>query len=200
MKLKAQDSRTVVLVHGIWDTSQVFARMARWLEGRGFRTLAVDLAPSDGAVGLEELAGQLRAFVGRELAPGETFDLIGFSMGGLVSRYFVQRLGGAERVGRLITISTPHRGTYWAYGNGNVGSRQMRPGSKFLAELNRDIENLERVRMVSIWTPLDLMILPAWSSRLGEDFPVLVGLHAWMVRSRRCFKVVGRVLGENIAS
>ncbi len=190
-------ARAVVLVHGIWDTSRVFARMSRWLEARGFRTLAVDLTPSDGTVGLEELARQLREFVERELAPGESFDLIGFSMGGLVSRYYVQRLGGVERVGRLITISTPHRGTYWAYTAGNVGSRQMQPGSKFLVELNRDMAILERVRVASIWTPLDLMIVPAGSSRLGEEFRVMVGLHAWMVRSRQCWEIVGRLLGNS---
>ena len=120
-------------------------------------------------------------------------------MGGLVSRYYVQRLGGMNRVGRLITISTPHRGTYWALANGNVGSRQMRPGSEFLRELNRDAGVLERVQHASIWTPLDLMILPPWSSRLGEDFGVMVGLHAWMPRSRKCWKVVRRLLGENQA-
>ena len=109
-----EQSRAVVLVHGIWDTSRVFRRMTRWLEDRGFRVLAVDLVPSDGTVGLDVLAGQLRDFVERKLAPGESFDLIGFSMGGLVSRYYVQRLGGMERVRRLITISAPHRGTLWA--------------------------------------------------------------------------------------
>ena len=196
MKSNAPNSRVVVLVHGIWVTSRVFARMARWLEGRGFRALAVDLTPSDGAVGLNKLAEQLRGFVEQNLAPGEWFDLIGFSMGGLVSRYYVQRLGGVERVGRLITISAPHRGTYWAYTAGNAGSKQMRPGSAFLTDLDRDIRNLERVRVASIWTPLDLMIVPAGSSRLGvgEEFRLVVGLHAWMVKDRRCWEVVGRLL------
>ena len=198
MKLKANNSRAVVLVHGIWDTSRVFARMSKYLTARGFRTLAVDLTPSDGAVGLEDLAAQLAEFVERALAPGESFDLVGSSMGGLVSRYYVQRLGGVERVGRLITISAPHQGTYWAYTAGNAGSKQMRPGSKFLVDLDRDMQSLERVRVASIWTPLDLMIVPAGSSRLGvgEEFPVTVGLHAWMVRSRKCWEVVGRLLED----
>jgi triacylglycerol lipase len=189
-----QRRRAVVLVHGIWDTSRVFARMGRWLEERGYRALAVDLKPSDGSVGLNKLAEQLRIFVERELEAGESFDLVGFSMGGLVSRYYVQRLGGIERVGRLITISSPHRGTYWAFTDGNAGSRQMRPGSKFLRELNRDVEILERVQHASIWTPLDLMIVPAGSSRLGEAFRVMVGLHAWMPRSRQCWEVVAKLL------
>ena len=65
-------------------------------------------------------------------------------MGGLVSRYYVQRLGGIERVRRLITISTPHQGTLWAHMVGNPGSRQMRPGSAFLSKLNHDAAMLER--------------------------------------------------------
>jgi len=170
--------------------------MSRYLSARGFRPLAVDLAPSNGAVGLEELAAQLSAFVAQELTTDEPFDLVGFSMGGLVSRYYVQRLGGAERVGRLITISSPHQGTYWAFTGGNAGARQMRPGSEFLRELNRDTEILERVRHASIWTPLDLMIVPAESSRLGSEHRVMVGLHAWMPRSRRCSDLVAKLLGE----
>jgi triacylglycerol lipase len=172
--------------------------MGRWLEERGYRALAVDLKPSDGSVGLEKLAEQLREFVEVQLA-GESFDLVGFSMGGLVSRYYVQRLGGVERVGRLITISSPHRGTYWAYTAGNPGSLQMRPGSQFLVDLDRDMQSLERVKVVSIWTPLDLMIVPAGSSRLGVGvkFPVAIGLHAWMGKSARCFEVVGRLLSPD---
>jgi triacylglycerol lipase len=194
-----QRRRTVVLVHGIWDTSRVFARMGRWLEAHGYRALAVDLKPSDGSVGLEKLAEQLRDFVDVQLAAGEPFDLVGFSMGGLVCRYYVQRLGGVERVRRFITISSPHRGTYWAYTARNLGSRQMRPGSQFLVDLDRDMQSLERVKVASIWTPLDLMIVPAGSSRLGvgEEFRVTVGLHAWMARSWQCCVVVGRLLGDS---
>jgi triacylglycerol lipase len=188
--------RTVVLVHGIWDTSRIFGPMAAWLTARGFRPLALDLVPSDGSVGLDELAGQLARFVEERLSADETFDLVGFSMGGLIARYYVQKMGGVERVGRLITISAPHRGTYWAYASRTVGSRQMRPGSEFLAELNRDVAWLERVKLASIWTPLDLMIVPAGSSRLGvgEEFKVAVGLHAWMARSGRCLGLVEKLL------
>ncbi|MEY4561715.1 MAG: hypothetical protein RLZZ618_992 [Pseudomonadota bacterium] len=36
--------------------------------------------------------------------------LVGHSMGGLVARYFLEHLGGAEITRHLITIGTPHRG------------------------------------------------------------------------------------------
>jgi len=188
--------RPVVLVHGIFDTSKIFTTMANWLKVRGFRPLAPNLIPSSGAVGVDALAAQIGPFVDRHLSPGQQFDLIGFSMGGLVSRYYVQRLGGMERVGRLITISAPHHGTYSAYILGNRGSKQMRPGSVFLNELNRDAALLDRVRFVSIWTPLDLMIVPAKSSRLGvgEEFRIPVALHPWMLRSKRILELVAKLL------
>ena len=72
----------------------------------------------------------------------------------------------------------------------------MRPGSVFLNELNRDAALLERVKFVSIWTPLDLMIVPANSSRLGvgEEFRIPVALHPWMLRSKRILELVAKLL------
>ncbi|MGO9865717.1 MAG: esterase/lipase family protein [Terriglobales bacterium] len=192
----AEIMRPVVLDPGIFDTSKIFRRMASWLSASGFRPLALNLIPSSGALGLDQLAAQVGEFADRHLSPGEHFDLVGFSMGGLVSRYFVQRLGGIERVRRLITISAPHHGTYLAYALGNRGSRQMRPGSDFLRQLNRDAGMLERVGFASIWTPLDLMIVPANSSRLGvgEEFRIPVALHPWMLRSKRVLELVAKLL------
>ena len=173
--------------------------MARFLSEQGVRPLALDLVPSNGDLGLDALARQVTTFADERIPSGEQFDLVGFSMGGLVSRYYVQRLGGLERVTRVITISTPHFGTLWAHTARNPASRQMRRGSEFLAKLNRDTAMLERLRFASIWTPMDLMILPASSSRLGvgEDFRIPVALHAWMPGNRRCWELVARMLRQD---
>jgi pimeloyl-ACP methyl ester carboxylesterase len=42
---------------------------------------------------------------------GETVDIIAHSFGGLVARYYIQKLGGENRVRQLITMGTPHRGS-----------------------------------------------------------------------------------------
>jgi len=191
--------RNVVLVHGIWDTAKIFNPLGQVLKRSGFQPLAIDLKPSNGDLGLDRLAQQLATFVEEHVPPGEQFDLIGFSMGGLVGRYYAQRLGGLERIGRLITISSPHRGTLWALTGSNPGSRQMRPGSAFLKALNHDAATLERVKFVSIWTQMDLTIIPASSSRLGvgEEFQIPVALHPWMPKSRRCMELVSRLLLES---
>ncbi len=45
------------------------------------------------------------------------FDLIGHSNGGLVSRFYVENLGGSAHIRKLITIDTPHYGSGIAYGS-----------------------------------------------------------------------------------
>jgi len=192
-------SRNVVLVHGIWDTSKIFHSLSRVLENSGLQPRALNLEPNNGDLGLDQLALQVAAFIKENIPPEEQFDLVGFSMGGLVSRYYVQRLGGIERVRRLITISSPHRGTLWAHTGSNPGSQQMRPGSRFLIDLNQDAAMLNRVGFVSIWTPLDLTIVPASSSslRIGAEFKIPVALHPWMPKSRRCMELVSKLLLES---
>ena len=192
--------RTVVLVHGIFDTPRLFRRMARHLNGLGFRTLVPQLTPRSAACGLDVLAARLREYLEEQLAAGERFDLVGFSIGGLVSRYYTQRLGGVERVRRLITIASPHHGTWTAYALPNRGCRQMRPRSEFLLDLNREAAMLERVGFVSIWSRMDLMIVPARSSRMGvgEEFTVPVPIHPLLAVSRHSVELVGRLLKEEM--
>ena len=77
----------------------------------------------------------------------------------------------------------------------------MRLRSDFLADLNKDAPMLERVRFASIWTPLDLMIVPASSSRLGvgAEFTIPVPLHAWMPKSQRSMRLIVKLLQERPA-
>ena len=90
-------------------------RMRRWLERRGWNVFAVTLTPSDGTVSLGQLAEQLASYIVENFAADCKIDIDRYSMGGLVCRDYVQRLNGAARVDRLITISTPHHGTRLAY-------------------------------------------------------------------------------------
>src|SRR5208337_3989040 len=101
----------VVLVPGIWDTSSVFNRMAARLEKAGWSVCAVSLKPNDGSVTLEQSADELRQLIDERLGPRQSLDLVAFSMGGLVARYYAQRMGGLARIRHFVTISTPHHGT-----------------------------------------------------------------------------------------
>ena len=197
--MKSDKNRNpVLLVHGMNDTGKVFSKMAPLLSQWGFSVYDLDLIPNNGDECLDCLAQQLADYIEKAFSPEQGLDLVGFSMGGIVSRYYVQQLGGIDRVQRFITISSPHRGTMLAYGSQRPGCLQMRPDSPFLKDLNRDISMLERLNFTSIWTPLDLMIVPANSSQMpvGKDVQVLVPLHPWMLIDSKSIQAVANALSE----
>jgi triacylglycerol lipase len=164
----------VVVVHGIHSSSRDMVRMVQALRADGRETFAIDLRPQDGSASLEQLSEQLAAFI-TEKVHRRPVDLIGYSMGGLVSRHYLQRRGGLKHVRRFISLSAPHHGTVLGWLNRGSGARQMRLGSAFLEELNADAQVLQQVGMVSLWTRTDLVILPPRSSVL----PAVHNEHIW---------------------
>jgi triacylglycerol lipase len=193
---------SILLIHGIDDTDAIFHKMIPYLQTHGWEVHSFSMIPSNGKVSLDRLAQQVADYVDKTFKPEQAIDLIGFSMGGIVSRYYIQRLGGIDRVQRFITISSPHQGTLTAYGRSNPGCAQMKPHSAFLNDLNQDVAQLERLNFTSIWTPFDLMILPANSSHLpvGKERKIPAGGHAWMVTDSRVLQAVAEALLEPIRS
>lgn len=176
----------VVLVHGFMETGSSWRHLERRLRKAGYECIVPRLKPKDGRGGLERLAKGLKTDIDNAFGPDTPITLIGFSMGGLVSRYYLQSLGGASRCQKLFTISSPHQGTQTAFLYPSKGAVQMRPGSRFLKNLAATEENLGKIPVVSYRTPLDLMILPAansiWSRAENVKFTVLA--HPMMLTSR----------------
>ncbi|WP_016952263.1 triacylglycerol lipase [Anabaena sp. PCC 7108] len=200
MNTEQRQRHPVLLVHGLNDTSAVFNKMALYLRQRGWSVHTLDLLPNNGAVVLDQLAQQVADYVTATFEPEQAIDLIGFSMGGIVSRYYVQRLGGINNVKRFITISSPHQGTVVAYGSWLPGCMQMRPNNSFLQDLNSDVEMLKQLNFTSMWTPYDLMIVPAKSSQipLGKEVILPVVFHPWMLTDSRTLEKVSAALVEPI--
>lgn len=192
----------VLLVHGIFRRKTVFNRMSIYLSSLGWEVHSFDLKPSNARLGLDKLAEQISAYITHHFAPNQPIDLVGLSMGGLVSRYYVQRLRGNERVKRFVTIASPHYGTWLAYTLPFIGCIQMRPGSVFLQDLNRDLEILAKVNFTSIWTPYDFVIVPAQSCRLGigQEIKLPIFAHAMMVRDKRTLQALVQALSLPISN
>lgn len=189
-----------VLVPGFGDDSTVLQGLARFLQRQGLAAYAISPQPSDGAVALEELAQQLADAIGQRFPADVKLNLVGFSMGGLICRSYVQQCGGVARTERLITIATPHQGTWTAYTYNRPACIQMRPGSDFLTALNRDLTDLERLQFTSIWTPFDMTIVPATSSYLpvGEMAPVLSPFHATLLLDPRILQMIAHRLQQPV--
>ena len=70
-------------------------------------------------------------------------DILGHSMGGLIGLYYVKKLGGADKVRKLIMMGTPLRGTWVAaagiatLGLFSASSWQLLPKSHLLTELDK---------------------------------------------------------------
>ncbi len=195
-----QQRNPVLLVHGIWDTGKVFRRMIPFLNEGGWKVYDLDLVPNHGVKGLDDLAQQVANKVEATFGSEQPFDLLGFSMGGIVSRYYVQRLGGINRVQRFISLSAPNHGTTIAYFNQGLGCVQMRPSSALLKDLNSDVAMLSQINFTSIWTPFDTMIVPADSSKMpvGENIVVPVLNHAWMLTDSKSLNAIATALSAPI--
>lgn len=193
--------RPVLLVHGIDDDARAFGRMETYLRARGWSELeAMTLTPSDASPGVPAMAQQVaRAAQALQARTGAAdLDVVSFSMGALVSRYWLYRQGGAAAVAHWVSISGPHHGTLTGYARDNEGTRQMRFGSDLLQDLERDEGQWGAVKVTCLWTPLDLMIVPSTSSVLrGADcqrFPVVV--HPAMLWDARVLERVEAALSD----
>jgi triacylglycerol lipase len=180
----------VVLVHGFLETGSAFKMLKQRLEKHGYECYVPRLIHADGRGGLEKIAAHLKEDIEHQFGDKEPISIIAFSMGGLVSRYYLQNLGGSHRCEKLITISSPHHGTRAAWLYPTKGAEQMRPGSQFLADLENTQCNLGDIPVTSYRTRLDLIILPStssiWDRAENLEHPAL--LHPLMITSNHVIK------------
>ncbi len=192
----------VFLVHGIDDRGFVFRRLERSLRADGYDPILISYSPNTGRVPLDALAKQVGQQISGLLKRDEPFAVVAFSMGGLVTRWWLQELEPNIRPALFITASSPHHGTLTAYARFNPGARQMRPGSSFLKCLDHGLERLQSVRLVTLRTPWDLMILPSASSILpgAENHCIPVIAHPFMLMDGRSIRLIHSLLDETFAS
>lgn len=175
----AASTTPVVLVHGIVDNRSIFAVLARALRRRGFGAVhAVNYRVHTALTGdIRRAARDLSDHVERICAAtgADRVHVIGHSLGGLLARYYVQRLGGDRRVDTLVTLGSPHRGSAIAHLlPPTTIPRQLQPGSDLMRELESPAPGC-RTRFLAVWSPVDQLILPQRNARL--DHPDLRVTH-----------------------
>lgn len=191
--------RPLVLVHGLWDTPHLFRRLVRRLDEHGFPLLVPHLPHRLGAVPLRTLAEQLDDHIRVRWGMDREIDLLGFSMGGIISRVWLQQLGGARRTHRFISVGSPQQGTLtaqwipaWLF----AGLADMKRGSPLLRALNADENSLKTLQCFSFYTRWDLMVVPGWQAHLPVGFvsslPVLT--HQQLMSHPRSLDVLLKTL------
>ncbi|WP_227025246.1 lipase family alpha/beta hydrolase [Streptomyces tsukubensis] len=154
-------TRPVVLLHGFIDNRSVFVLLRRSLAQHDrYRVHSLNHSPLTHDI--RAAAGLLGQHID-ELCRGTDepeVDIVGHSLGGLIARYYVQRLGGDVRVRTLVTLGTPHSGTLAApLMNAHPIVRQMRPGSELMAELRAPAPHCV-TRFFAFWSELDQVMVP----------------------------------------
>ncbi|MGI5481149.1 esterase/lipase family protein [Streptomyces lavendofoliae] len=156
-----------VLLHGFADNRSVFVLLRRSLLRHGRRQVeSLNHSPltRDIRVAAGLLGRHIEEICDRTGHP--EVDIVGHSLGGLIARYYVQRLGGDRRVRTLVTLGTPHSGTTVApLAGAHPLVRQMRPGSSVLRELGEPAPGC-RTRFVAFWSDLDQWMVPVETARV----------------------------------
>lgn len=173
----AHHPETVLLLHGFFQTRNIWEVMEDRLRSDGYGVLSFDLGGllwRFNTRSIPDLAEMVAQKLER-LCQRHNLDrlhIIGHSKGGLVARTYIQRFGGDRRVKSLITLGTPHHGTPTAalgtvIMGGGLLSRspwQMLPGSPLLRRLRED-HFPAGIPLASIYSKHDV-ICPWWCSVL----------------------------------
>ncbi|AAQ00114.1 MULTISPECIES: esterase/lipase family protein [Prochlorococcus] len=179
--------RPLVLVHGLWNTPQLFKRLEDRLNQPQSFVLAPHLPHDCGRINIRKLAVELDSQITRTLGPDVLIDLLGFSMGGLISRVWLQEMGGYQRTRRFFSVGSPHYGTLTAQlvpANIFAGIAEMKVGSKLIKSLNNDLTNLQKLNCRSYFCKFDLMVFPGFRAVLpiGPSISLPVFTHKALIK------------------
>jgi triacylglycerol esterase/lipase EstA (alpha/beta hydrolase family) len=196
----AAHPRPVVLVHGTFaDMSDSWQALSPLLKNNGWCVFALNYGSyaGSGAIGvygvgeIRNSAQELSAFVDKVLAAtgaGEV-DMVGHSQGGMMPRYYLKFLGGAEKVHTLVGLSPSNHGTtldgiavlaaFFPGASQFTGvlcpaCEEQIVGSAFLAELNSGGDTVPGVEYTVIQTRYDQVVTPYTSAFLSGATNILL--------------------------
>ncbi len=160
----------VLFVHGLACNRGFWNPWLRRLASQGRTCLAVNLEPAFGAIGDAYADTIGRAVQRLEQATGAKPVIVAHSMGGLAVRYWMQRDMAAHRVERVITIGTPHRGTWLARFGRTDSARQMAIDSDWLRCLAARESAATYSRFTCFYGRCDNVVFPSSHAQLpGAD-------------------------------
>lgn len=121
--------QSVVLIHGLWMNGLEMWLLRRRLEKLGYRVYQFRYR----TVGrdLKQNAERLNNYLGKYVE-GETVHLVAHSLGGLVVRRLLSDFS-VQRPGRVVTLGTPHQGSYVAHRASRNGLLRRLLGSSLSA-------------------------------------------------------------------
>jgi pimeloyl-ACP methyl ester carboxylesterase len=168
--------RGVVLIHGFVCNRGFWSPWLKVLRSRDHAFVAVNLEPVFGSISsyapiIEEAVQRVTRVTG--LAP----LLVCHSMGGLAARDWLEARQGHDRVMHVVTIASPHHGTWLARFSRLTNGREMRRGSAWLAKLEQARGGRPYAEFTCWYTNCDNIVFPVTTATLpGADNRLLAGV------------------------
>lgn len=180
----AQGRRGLLLVHGFFCNRGVWNPWLQRLRAQGVPYVAVNLEPVSGSI--DDYAQILeRAVQQLERCTGVPPVIVAHSMGGLAVRRWLAGAGqaGDARVHHIVTIGTPHRGTWLARWALSTNMREMRIDSPWQRLLGTSELAWRPAKFTCFYSHCDNIVFPPATATLpGADNRHLPGVaHVEMV-------------------
>ncbi|CAB0785141.1 esterase/lipase family protein [Corynebacterium diphtheriae] len=171
----------VILIHGTGVTKGDWMELGHTLRSLGYAVWAPDFGMRSTAA-VAESAAQVGAYIDAVLTvtKAKKAIVVGHSQGGILARYWMHNLDGANKVSHLISLAVPHHGT--SHGGmmsplgrtprgtavidslitGFFGASgfEMLHDSELIAQLNEHGDTLPQVHYSCIATRSDTIIQP----------------------------------------
>ncbi len=164
----AGDRCGIVFIHGFVCNRGFWTPWMHEARRRGHPYIAVNLEPvfgsiDDYAATIDQAVDTLSRETGRPPA------LVCHSMGGLAARAWLRACGDPARVSHVVTIASPHAGTWLARFSQTRNGHQMRIGGRWLQEL-AGAGPVAHDRFTCWYTNCDNIVFPASVATLvGAD-------------------------------
>ena len=177
------------MIHGLWNTSSIFSNITSKLDDIGIEYFAPTLNHSYGMTSILDLTNKLNKLILEKYGLEKELDILGFSMGGIIGRYWIKKFNGYKRTRQFITIGSPHNGTLTSQLVPKVpfrGISEMKINSYLLRELSKSDYLLSGIDCISFFTYWDLMVFPGWWTNLnqGKKISVKVYKHRNLVKNK----------------
>lgn len=164
----------IVFIHGFVCNRGFWTPWLLEAERRGHPFLAVNLEPVFGSIdgyapSIDQAVQRMAAATGRPPL------LVCHSMGGLAARAWLRSTGDPMRASHVVTLASPHQGTWLARFGRSANGRQMRMDGEWLRTLRRE-ERWPAARFTCWYSNCDNVVFPPAAATLpGADNRLLAG-------------------------
>ncbi len=167
--------RGVVFVHGFFCNRGIWNPWLERLQGSGHAYTALSLEPVFGSI--DDYTPMIDAAVAKVTQATSMKPLVVcHSMGGLAVRAWLQTMKAEARVHHIVTIGTPHRGTWLARFSHSKNGQQMRLASSWQAGLDVEMPTSRHALFTCWYSTADNIVFPASNATLpGADNRLICG-------------------------